>query len=211
MNSMFKNKFVTVGMKFTISSMAIISLFFLSGSWNVQAEENVNSIFNKALEKHLKNNMNYYDPNSVVVEDTIVTNAHIKKIITADDPETDENEEVTEEYDSQIVVAYAKASQRRDSFFLFDNTDIYYYAVDKKEFVDNSQIVGNDEINHFYHKYAEQTYKKIQPISIFILMLMLSLIIIVPILIMIFHNKARGTVGFPRNSIIEEESKSISF
>lgn len=182
------------------------TIFFLFGLSNIKAENNTPKNFYPALEKHLVDNMHYYDPKSADVLDSIVTNGHVKKIITVDDPETPENEEEVEEYDSTIVVAYVKAQQRRDSFFLFDNTDIYFYAIDKKEFVDYSQIIGNDDVSNFYQKYSDQTYKELTPWSLTLFMLMLSLVVIVPIFIMIFHNTSRGTVGFLR---YQSDNKNI--
>ncbi|MGV3466786.1 MAG: hypothetical protein ACO1OT_16040 [Heyndrickxia sp.] len=183
----------------SISFFALSCIFFLFGTANIKAESTDDQKkFNNALEKYLVDNMHYYDPNSAEVEDSIFTNGHVKKIITVDDPETPENEEEVEEYDSTIVVGYVKAHQRRDSFFLFDNTDIYYYAIDKDEFIDNSQIIGNDDVSNFYQKYSSQTYKEITPWSLTLFMLMLSLVVIVPIFIMIFHNMSKEPVNYSR-------------
>ncbi|KQL55493.1 hypothetical protein AN964_12940 [Heyndrickxia shackletonii] len=169
-------------------------MFFLFGTNSIKAENNDDlNKFSSALEKHLVDNMHYYDSKSADILDSMVTNGHVKKIITVDDPETPENEEEVEEYDSTIIVGYVKAHQRRDSFFLFENTDIYFYAVDKNEFVDYSQIIGNDAVSKFYQKYSDQTYNEITPWSLTLFMLMLSLVVIVPIIIMIFHNTSRGT------------------
>jgi len=184
---------------YSISFIAFACIFFLFGLQNIKAESNDDQKkFQTALEKYLANNMHYYDPKSANVEDSIITNGHVKKIITVDDPETPENEEEVEEYDSTIVVGYVKAQQRRDSFFLFDNTDIYYYAVDKDEFVDSSQIIGNDDVSNFYQTYSNKTYKELTPWSLTLFMLMLSLVVLVPIFIMIFHNMSKEPINFSR-------------
>ncbi|MBB2480165.1 hypothetical protein H5P36_08170 [Bacillus sp. APMAM] len=180
--------------RYSIGFIVFATIFFLFGTNSIKAENNDDlNKFSSALEKHLVDNMHYYDSKSADILDSMVTNGHVKKIITVDDPETPENEEEVEEYDSTIIVGYVKAHQRRDSFFLFENTDIYFYAVDKNEFVDYSQIIGNDDVSKFYQKYSDQTYNEITPWSLTLFMLMLSLVVIVPIIIMIFHNTSRGT------------------
>ncbi|NEZ01212.1 hypothetical protein [Heyndrickxia shackletonii] len=180
--------------RYSIGFIVFATIFFLFGTNSIKAENNDDlNKFSSALEKHLVDNMHYYDSKSADILDSMVTNGHVKKIITVDDPETPENEEEVEEYDSTIIVGYVKAHQRRDSFFLFENTDIYFYAVDKNEFVDYSQIIGNDAVSKFYQKYSDQTYNEITPWSLTLFMLMLSLVVIVPIIIMIFHNTSRGT------------------
>lgn len=193
---------------YLFSFIVLGCLFFFFGSPNIKAEsKDDEKKFRAALEKYLVENMHYYDSKSAIVKDTIITNGHVKKIITVDDPETPENEEKVEEYDSTIVVGYVKAQQRRDSFFLFDSTNIYYYAVDKNEFIDNSQIIGNNDVSNFFQTYSNKTYKEITPWSLTLFMLMLSLVVIVPIFIMLFHNISKETARFPR---YQNDDKNIS-
>ena len=55
--------------------------------------ESVSKEFKTELEEKLKNEVNYYNENSVSFEKTLTMDGKIFKLISADDPETEENEE----------------------------------------------------------------------------------------------------------------------
>lgn len=150
--------------------------------------------FLTALDEYLPSSVHYYHNGSVAMIDGLNFHGKILKVITRDNPKTEENEEVTEEYTSHIAIAFVEFEQLRDSLFLFKKTDFYYYDLDKKEFLTSNQVFINDEVKSFFKLYMQDIHKDITPFSQTLLMILISSILIVPILIMIFHNKGRSSI-----------------
>ncbi|MBS4190727.1 hypothetical protein KHA94_11080 [Bacillus sp. FJAT-49705] len=181
----------------TLTFCIVLALFFMMKPASFQGktiDPTIQSEFLKALEDHLKNSMNYYYPNSAKIIDDIYFQGNVMKILKTDDPATEENEEMIEEYSSNITVAFIELEQQRDSIFIFKKADFYYYDLDKKEFLTSSQVFSNPEVKTFFDAYKDDIHKKLSLFSEILLLFILSFIITVPILIMIFHNKGRSSV-----------------
>ncbi|WP_075981289.1 hypothetical protein [Bacillus massilinigeriensis] len=186
--------------KISISVLLIPLLF--SFLWinekKAYANENNNegiSEFAKALEDSLKDTINYYHENSSVILDSVDIQGNVFKTISADDPDTEENEEKTEEYTSHIIAGYIEYEQKRDSLFIFKKKDVYYYDLDKKEFLTASNVFGNEEIKSFFQKYMHHLEKEITPLSSTIAMIFISSILIFPLIILIFHHQGNRISG----------------
>ncbi|MDZ5472078.1 hypothetical protein SM124_09995 [Bacillus sp. 31A1R] len=151
------------------------------------------SKFSRALEKDLRNNAHYYHLNSAVILDSFDMEGNVFKMIKTDDADTPENEEITEEYTSHLAVALVEYKQKRDSFFYFTKKEIYYYDVEKEEFLTSSNVFMNDKISAFFKHHLDDLKKEMTPLSNLIIMAMISLLLIVPYLIMIFHNQGSQT------------------
>jgi len=147
-----------------------------------------------ALDEHLAAATIYYQKGSVKMVDGLDLEGKITKLIKANDPNTEENEEVIEEYTSQIAVGFVEFNEIRDYFFTFKKKEFYYYDLDKKEFLTANQVFLNDEVKNFFKLYMDDIEKKQTAFSHTILLLLISLLIIVPVFAMIFHNKGRSSV-----------------
>lgn len=181
-NSFFLFKFSRM---VKVSFCAIISFIFILYPTIALAEDTISyskEEFQVTLEKDLVKNMNYYDPHSMKIEKSIMIDGHVKKV---------SSDGIVEEYDSPIVAALVKVHHRRDSIFLFNKTEIYFFASKKGELLDYSSVSGNTEISDFYKKYSSEVGSGITPLSYTILLLMVSTVLIVPILVIYFHNRMR--------------------
>lgn len=177
-----------------VSLMALMVLSLFPQPSAASLDSSVRSEFTQALEKQLQDSVNYYYANSAIIKDSFeLTSGKVMKIVNTDNPNTPEDEEVVEEYTSHIAVALVEYKQQRDTFFFFKKKDVFYYDVDKDEFLTSSNVFLNDEISEFFLNYLDELNKQITPLSTFIIIVMLSLIIIVPVLIMIFHNPGRNS------------------
>lgn len=177
-----------------VSLMALMVLSLFPQPSAASLDSSVRSEFTQALEKQLQDSVNYYYSNSAIIKDSFeLTSGSVMKIVNTDNPNTPEDEEVVEEYTSHIAVALVEYKQQRDTFFFFKKKEVFYYDVDKNEFLTSSNVFLNDEISEFFLSYLDELNKQITPISTFIIIVMLSLIIIVPVLIMIFHNPGRNS------------------
>ncbi|WP_231594055.1 hypothetical protein [Cytobacillus firmus] len=62
--------------------------------------------FEDILEEQLRSTVHYYSENSFSVIDAYGMQGQVTKIVTSDDPQTSENEEVIEEYTSHIGIVF---------------------------------------------------------------------------------------------------------
>jgi hypothetical protein len=169
--------------------------FVLAPFFSTQAAgDGITEDFQNKLEERLQNEVNYYNKGSFEIDQALTMDGQIIKLISADDPKTEENEEKTEEYQSNFTIALVKYEQKRDSIFYFDNYDLFYYDNDKQEFLILSNIVQNKEAEAFFTEQISSVQKEVQPLSLILAIAMISLILIVPILIVIFHNKSNSTI-----------------
>ncbi|WP_226669487.1 hypothetical protein [Metabacillus litoralis] len=177
-----------------LSALFLTICFILLTPLHITHAENesVSKEFKSKLEEKLQNEVNYYNKGSVQFEKALTMDGKIFKLISADDPETEENEEKTEEYNSNFTMAFVKYEQKRDSLFYFDKYDLYYYDNSKNEFLILSNIVQNEAAEKFFTEQSEGLHKEIQVPSLILSLVMLSMLFIFPLLIMIFHNKAKA-------------------
>jgi hypothetical protein len=163
-------------------------------AWNWPAASTPNEMqeFKGALEEHMKSTVHYYHEDSAEIKDFVAIDGDVVKIIQTDDSATPENEEKIEEYSTKIAVAFTEFELKRDSIFFFKKREMYYYDLEKKEFLSSVNVMGNSGVEQFFKKYMHDFTKVLTPASLAMLLLLLSTIIIVPVLIMIFHNKSRS-------------------
>ena len=192
-------------MKTRLLALAFCIVLLVSGAMNlgtIQAMsiESENKLtFLLALDEHLKNNDSYYKKGSVTMVDGIDLDGTVRKILKTDDPNTEENEEVVEEYPAKIAVALVEFNQIRDRIFAFKKTDFYYYDLENQEFLKANDVFINEEIKRFFQLNMDQINKELTTFANTLLLLLISTIIIVPLLIMIFHNKGRSTTNYILN------------
>lgn len=148
--------------------------------------------FAQALETYLNDTINYYHKNSSKILDSINLQGNVIKTIQTDDPKTPENEEKTEEYTSHIITGYIEYEQKRDKLFVFKKRDVYYYDLDKKEFLAANNVFGNPEIKAFFQKYMHHLDKTMTPFSSTLAMILISSILIIPFLIMISYDQGNS-------------------
>ncbi len=144
------------------------------------------------LDGHLEKTVHYYNSQSAHIKDFISFKGNVVKIVKADNPSTPENEEKTEEYESVIAAGFIEYELKRDGLFIFKKRDIYYYDLEKEEFLTSANVFGNKEIKEFFQLYLHDMTKELTGSSLALVMLLLSFLIIVPVLIMIFHNKGQS-------------------
>ena len=152
-----------------------------------------------ALDEHLKTADSYYQKGSATFIDGIDLDGTVRKILKADDPRTEENEEVVEEYPAKIAVALVEFNQIRDRIFAFKKTDFYYYDLEKQEFLKANDVFINEEIKSFFLLNMDQINKELTTFANILLLMLISTIIIIPLLIMIFHNQGRSTTNYILN------------
>lgn len=144
------------------------------------------------LDGHLQKTVHYYNEQSAIVKDFLSFKGNVVKVVKADNPSTPENEEKTEEYESSIAAGFVEYELKRDGLFIFKKRDIYYYDLEKEEFLTSANVFGNKEIKEFFQLYLHDMTKELTGSSLVLVMLLLSFIIIVPVMIMIFHNKGQS-------------------
>ncbi|MCC3355732.1 hypothetical protein [Bacillus sp. REN16] len=161
------------------------------------------SDFTKAVNEKLKE-INYYADGSAKVVDSISKEAEITKVVTADDPETKENEEEIDTYKANIVVGHVAYKLKRDSIFYIQKHEFFYYDVDNQEFLMLGNFPGDQQINSLFNDYMDADHKAGITLTsnlLFSLLLLLS-VLVVPVLIMIFHNKSIPVPMVRKNSAV---------
>lgn len=161
-----------------------------------------NTDFTKSVNEKLKE-VNYYDEGSVDVVDSISKETEIVKVISTDDPETEENEEEIETYTANVVAGAVEYKLKRDSFFHMKKHDFYIYDVDNQEFILLSNVPEDKEIQELYNSVMEDADGGGITLSSNLLatFLLLLTVIVAPILIMIFHNKSIPVPMVRNNSV----------
>lgn len=187
-----------IGLVFCI--VLLVAATINPGAIRAMSIESENKLaFLLALDEHLKQTDSYYKKGSASMVDGIDLEGTVRKLLKADDPSTDENEEIIEEYTTKIAVAIVEYNQIRDRIFSFKKTDFYYYDLEKQEFLKANDVFINDEVKSFFQLYMDDIHKELTTFSTTLLLLLISTIIIIPLLIMIFHNKGRSTTNYILN------------
>lgn len=168
------------------------------GSTQATAIESENKLaFLLALDKHLMKTDSYYKGGSVRIIDGVDLEGTVSKILQTDNPRTEENEEVIDEYTTQMVVAFVEFNQIRDHIFSFKKSEFYYYDLEKQEFLKANDVFMNKEVKSFFQSYMNDIHKELTTSSSALLLLLIfSTTLIFPLLIMIFHNKGRSTTNY---------------
>ncbi|MFE8702389.1 hypothetical protein ACFYKX_17465 [Cytobacillus sp. FJAT-54145] len=181
--------------KFMIFISALTIFAFLPGMASAEKMSSESrSKFAPAVEEHLRNTINYYNPNSAVTLDSLEMEvADIYKIVKPDDPKTPENDEVIEEYTSHLVTVLVDYEIKRDTLFIFKKKEVIYYDITNDEILNSGNVFVNDEVKEFFQLYLDDLDKNITPLSLTIFMIALSLLVVIPIFIMIFHNKGNSS------------------
>ncbi|MEH7382794.1 hypothetical protein V7138_20185 [Bacillus sp. JJ1533] len=161
------------------------------------------SNFTKAVNEKLKE-INYYDNGSAKVVNSISKETEITKIVTADDPETKENEEEIDTYTANVVVGHVSYKLKRDSIFYIQKHEFFYYDVDNQEFLMLGNFPEDQEINSLFTDYMDAGYKGGLTLTsnlLFSLFVILGFLV-VPMLTMMFHNKAIPVPMVRNNSLM---------
>lgn len=175
---------------FSIVGAMLLLIVMIPLEAKAEMETDITNKFTIALNKKLKESVNYYHDNSIKIVDSIQkAKADITKNIQIDDPNTPENEEVTEKYQADIAVAFVEFKQKRDSLFFFRKSEVYYYDLENGEFLTLSNLSLNGEVKEFFQSHFSNFGKHITPLSLVFAMVLISAILIVPFLIMIFQYK----------------------
>lgn len=181
----------------------ILLLIFLN-PFNAKAEMSTEGKgeFTKALNSLLKDTINYYHDNSITTLDVLQKEqADVVKVVKTDDPDTPENEEVIEEYQSDIFVALVEYEQKRDTFFTFKKKEMYYYDLENDQFLSPSSVFLNEEVEDFFQKNIESLGKHITPVSLIIAIIMISFIVLVPLVLMVFKRTSSAPILYENNSL----------
>ncbi|MFT4412991.1 hypothetical protein ACLM5H_03930 [Fredinandcohnia humi] len=181
---------------------AVFFLFLQPTFMGVNAASTENSDFIKSVNEKLKE-VNYYDEGSVQVVDSISKKTEVTKVITTDDPSTEENEEEIETYEANVVVASVEYKLKRDSLFYLQKHDFFFFDVDKKEFLMLSNVANDKEISTLYNEYIENLEGAGFTLSSNLLAtcILLLTVLVAPLLIMVFHNKSIPTPMIRKNSV----------
>jgi hypothetical protein len=173
---------------FCLTSFVVCFAFF---TFFGSASASVESDFTKAVNEKLKE-VNYYDVGSAQVENSISKEAEVTKVLTPDDPGTEENEEEMETYTANVVVAHVSYKLKRDSIFYIQKHDFYYYDIDNQEFLKLSDFPDDQEIASFFDDYMEAGHKAGITLSsnLLVSLLLLLTVLVAPLLVMMFHNKS---------------------
>ncbi|MCA1031678.1 hypothetical protein LCL95_11640 [Bacillus timonensis] len=154
-----------------------------------------------ALNSKLKETVNYYDANSVKIVDSVSLKGEVFKVLMKDNPDTEENEEKIEKYQSNIIALLVEYQKKRDHIFYFDKTDIYYYDLDKNEFLILPNVIQNKEIEEFFSENLDNLHTSMQITTTFLSVLFIFLFIVIPpYFIMTFHNKSRSSTKYSATS-----------
>lgn len=161
------------------------------------------SDFTKAVDEKLKE-INYYAEGSAEVVNTITKEAEITKVITADDPSTEKNEEEIDTYTANVVVGHVAYKLKRDSIFYIQKHEFFYYDTENKEFLMLANFPDDQEIAALYDDYMEAGYEAGITFTSNLLFSLFTLLALLgcPILIMMFHNKAIPVPMVRNNSMI---------
>ncbi|PLS15436.1 hypothetical protein CVD28_22715 [Bacillus sp. M6-12] len=157
----------------------------------VFAADEGTSAFGNQMEDQLQKTVHYYDSESMTIKDYITVKGHVVKVIKADDPDTEANEETIEEYDSNLAIAYVEYQQVRDSLFYFTKTELLFYDIDKDEFLTSGNVLTNKEIKVFFDKYVMEMGKHMNRSSEILIIVLLALAFLIPFLIMLVKSGPR--------------------
>ncbi|MGD6857781.1 hypothetical protein [Bacillus infantis] len=182
-------------MRIGLPAALLTACLLFAWNWPAASTPNEMQEFKGALEDHMQSTVHYYHEDSAEIKDFITMDGDVVKIIQTDDSATPENEEKIEEYSTKIAVAFTEFELKRDSIFFFKKREMYYYDLEKKEFLSSVHVMGNSGVEQFFKEYMHDFTKVLTPASLALLLLLLSSIIIVPVMIMIFHNKSRSVSG----------------
>ncbi|MFS0863710.1 hypothetical protein [Fredinandcohnia sp. 179-A 10B2 NHS] len=161
-----------------------------------------NTDFTKSVNEKLKE-VNYYDKGSVNVVDSVSKETEIVKVLSTDDPNTEENEEEIETYTANVFAGAVEYKLKRDSIFHMKKHDFFIFDVDNQEFILLSNVPEDKEIQELYNSFMEDAGGGGMTLSSIFLatFLLLLAVIVVPILIMIFHNKSIPAPMVRNNSV----------
>lgn len=160
-----------------------------------------NGNFTGALDEKLSEE-SYYHKGSVNVIDSLSKEVEIMKVVSTDNPDTDEDESEIKTYTSNVTVGIVEYKLKRDSIFFLKRQEIFFYDTDNKEFLMFSDVANDADIEAFYNKYSDDVNSSIAgTTSLLNILLIVGVILIAPLLIMIFHTKAIPTPMIRKNSV----------
>jgi hypothetical protein len=159
-------------------------LFVFSGS----AFANSGNFLND-LEEKLQTENAYYHKNTVSFEETISFQGEVTKVTKQDDPKTEANEQELETYQANLSIGLAKYKEIRGNLFTFDKKEIYFYDVDKKEFLTNQNVIQNKQAEDFFQEYMKSTGTEKSTFTEVLIALLLLILIFIPWLIALIQGK----------------------
>lgn len=173
---------------------AICSMGILSGpAWTAGAEESGISDFKKDLEEKLLESESYYNKQSVTLGEYETFPGEVTKITTTDDPDTPENEEETESYETNIVVAVVEYRLVRDKIFYSDKSDLYFYDLDNKEFLTYSDVFQNEKADSFFKSHIGNLHTNMTLWSKLIITLFIMGTCFIPFLLTALSSRSSGS------------------
>lgn len=159
-------------------------LFVFSGS----AFANSGNFLND-LEEKLQTENAYYHKNTVSFEETISFQGEVTKVTKQDDPETEANEQELETYQANLSIGLAKYKEIRGNLFTFDKKEIYFYDVDKEEFLTSQNVIQNKQAEDFFKEYMKSTGTEKSTFTEIIIALLMLILIFIPWLIALIQGK----------------------
>jgi hypothetical protein len=159
-------------------------LFIFSGS--VFADSNH---FLIDLDEKLQTENAYYHKNTVAFEDTLSFQGEVTKVIKQDDPKTEANEQELEKYQANLMVGLAKFQEIRGNLFTFDKKEIYFYDVDKAEFLTSQNVIQNKQAEDFFQQYMKSTGTEKSTFTEILIALLMLILIFIPWLIALIQGK----------------------
>lgn len=158
-------------------------LLLVAFPFSAFAKTSISTEFHSALEDHLRNEVSYYDENSLTILDEFTTEGVVSKV---------EGDEIVE-YKSNFTIALVEFQQKRDGFIYFDKSELHIWDNDNKEFLSYSNIVKNEQAMDFFSSYIQTLHKEMQAGSLLIFMLMLAVVILFPLSIILFWAPSRSS------------------
>ncbi|WP_456273397.1 hypothetical protein [Bacillus sp. AK031] len=141
-------------------------------------------VFPEKLEGYLQKAEYYYQTNSLELLDTMQMDGVVDKIVQVDNPETPENEEKTERYNSTLIIGYADYLEKRDTIFFFNVKDVFFYDAENDIFLTYGEVSANEEIRAFFDVYKDGLNKQMLMGSLLkMLILLLVSIVLFPLYI----------------------------
>lgn len=168
--------------------MTVLLLAFFFFGFSCSAFANSGNFLND-LEEKLQTENAYYHKNTVTFEETISFQGEVTKVIKQDDPKTDANEQELETYQANLSIGLAKYKEIRGNLFTFDKKEIYFYDVDKEEFLTSQNVIQNKQAEDFFQEYMKSTGTEKSTFTEIIIALLMLILIFIPWLIALIQAK----------------------
>jgi hypothetical protein len=145
--------------------------------------------FLENLEGKLQTENAYYHKNTVTFEDTISFQGEVTKVIKQDDPNTDANEQELEKHQANLMIGLAKYKEIRGNLFTFDKKELYFYDVDKEEFLTSQNVIQNKQADDFFQEHMKSTGTEKSTFTEVLIALLMLILIFIPWLIALIQGK----------------------